>query len=211
LFEKAKVTLLQAIGLDSANGRIYALLGMIYMELTDFDRALATFEQAYSLNPNDPTILVLYGEQLPFLGRAKEGVEMMNRAFRLNPRYPDWYNDMIDPFYATGQYEQVITMTRRKKGQAPLWSQMVLAFSYGQLRRQTEAAAAASELLRRYPDFSLERTLSDFGGTKDERTLAHYLDGARKAGLRDCASAEELQNYPKMAHLAVCDGKRATN
>ena len=118
---------------------------------------------------------------------------------------------MIDPFYATGQYDQVITMTRRKRGQVPLWSQMVLAMSYGQLGRQTDAAAAVAELLRRFPDCSFERILTEFGGIRDQPTLALYLDGARKAGLRECATAEDLQKYPKMTHLALCDTKRATN
>ena len=56
-----------------------------------------------------------------------------------------------------------------------------------------------------------ERMLSEFGGIRDEPTLTHYLDGARKAGLRDCATPADLQKYPKMIHLAVCDAKRATN
>lgn len=40
--------------------------------------------------------------------------------------------------------------------------------------------------------------------------FAHYLDGARKAGLRECATPEELQKHPKMTHLGVCEAKRAT-
>jgi hypothetical protein len=57
----------------------------------------------------------------------------------------------------------------------------------------------------------MERFLSDFGALPHQPTLALYLDGVRKAGLRDCATAEELQKYPKMTHLAVCDTQRATN
>ena len=52
----------------------------------------------------------------------------------------------------------------------------------------------------------------DFGNTfKDQPTLAHYMDGVRKAGLNECASPAEVQKYPKMTHLASCDSKRATN
>ena len=86
-----------------------------------------------------------------------------------------------------------------------------LTLTYAQLGREKDTGAARAELLQRYPDFSLERWLSDFGEIRDEPTLAHYLDGACKAGLRDCATAEELLKYPKMTHLAVCDTKRATN
>ena len=83
--------------------------------------------------------------------------------------------------------------------------------SYAQLGRQTEAAKAKVELLRHYPDFSFERLLSDFGGIPDEPTLAVYLDGARKAGLNECATQAELPKYPNMTHLPLCDARRATN
>ena len=105
----------------------------------------------------------------------------------------------------------VITMIRRKVGDTSIWNQMVLAMSYAQLGRRIDAEAAKAELLRRYPDFSMERFLSDFGGIPDQPTLAQYLDGVRKAGLTECATQAELQKYPKMTHLALCDAKRATN
>jgi hypothetical protein len=88
---------------------------------------------------------------------------------------------------------------------------MILAMSYAQLGRKADTASAVAELRRRYPDFSLERAFSDFGAIQDPPTLEHYLDGVRKAGLSECATMAELQKYPKMVHLAVCDTRRATN
>ena len=102
-------------------------------------------------------------------------------------------------------------MSRRFAGELPPWSVAVLALSYAQLGQQKEAAAAVAEFTRRFPDPSFERLLSDQGEFRDEPTLALYLDGALKAGIRECATAEELQKYPKMSHLAICDTKRATN
>jgi hypothetical protein len=138
---------------------------------------------------------------------------MMDRAFRLNPHYPAFYNDATDAYYVTGQFRQVITMVRRTVGEPCLWCQVVLVISYAQLGRQTdpEAVKAKAELLQRYPELSLERLLSDIGGIPDQPTLALYLDGVRKAGLNDCATQAELQKYPKMTHLPLCDAKRATN
>jgi adenylate cyclase len=212
LRERSKDLELKAIALDPAYVNAHALLGLMYSHLGEFDHSLAAFERAFSLNPNDPSVLVLYGDNLTTIGRAVEGVEMINRAFRLNPQYPEWYNDFSDPFYATGQYDQVITMIRRKRGDLPTWSYMLLAMSYAQLGRQEDSAAALADLLRRFPDCSFERLLMErFRAIKDQPTLARYLDGARKAGLRDCATPEEVQKYPKMMRLALCDAKRATN
>src|SRR5690242_10629326 len=77
------------------------------------------------------------------------------------------------------------------------------------VRHQRPAPEGGSP--RTLTDFSLERALSDFGTIRNEPTLAHYLDGAHKAGLHDCATREELQKYPKMTHLAACDTKRTMN
>jgi tetratricopeptide (TPR) repeat protein len=168
-------------------------------------------DKALDLNPNDPDVLYHVALSLPFVGTAKEAAEMMDRAFRLNPHFPPFYNDAVDAYYVTAQFRQVITMARRTVGETCTWCQWVLVMSYGQLGRQTDAETAKAELLRRYPEFSMERILSHFGGIPDQPTLALYLDGVRKAGLNECATQAELQKYPKMTHLALCDAKRATN
>jgi len=212
LFERAKVTLLKALSLDPSDAFAHATLGVVYLGLGDIDRGFAEFEKAYALNPDDPDVLIHVGGNLMVKGRAQEGVDMINRAFRLNPHYPPWYNAAMDPYYAVGQYDQVIAMARRTVGDVLVWGQFVLALSYAQLGRRSDTIAALAELQRHYPDFSTERFFSDFGGPiPDQPTMAHYLDGARKAGLRECATEAELQRYPKMTHLAVCDTKRATN
>jgi adenylate cyclase len=186
---------------------------MVYLESAvedpcDVDHGFAELEQAFRLNPNDPLVLVIYGGFLYIVGRSQEGVDMINRAFRLNPYTPEYYYNWSGPFYSTRQYEEVIARLHKTTGNAP-GNQLALAMSYAQLGRQAEAAAAVAELSRLYPDFSMERWLSDFGTIKDQQTLAHYLEGARKAGLSECATEAELRKYPKMMHLALCDARRA--
>jgi TolB-like protein/class 3 adenylate cyclase/Tfp pilus assembly protein PilF len=212
-YEKAKTVSLRAIALDPTDGTAHMRLGAILSALGDFDHGFAEFEEALTLNPNDPNLLNTYGGWLGYVGRGKEGVEMVKRSFRLNPHYPDSYNNPIVPFYAIGQYDELINMVRRKKGDRLVQHQMLLVLSYAQLGRQEDVAAERIELLRRYPDFSMERALSDLmkGQLRDQPTRERYLDGARKAGLAECATQAELQKYPKMTHLALCDAKRATN
>jgi adenylate cyclase len=183
-------------------------LGQILLVLSDIDHGFAELEQAFRLNPNDPLILVVYGANLQFVGRAQEGVDMINRASRLNPYTQDVYYAYLDPFYATGRYEEVIAHLRKTTGHGA-WYQMLLAGSYARLGRQADAATAVAELSRLYPDPSMERLFSDFGAIRDQATLAHYMEGARKAGLNDCATEAELQKYPRMIHLALCDARRA--
>jgi hypothetical protein len=70
------------------------------------------------MNPNDPQTLSAYGEQLTYVGRAKEGVELVERAFRLNPNRGDLYDGFADPYYAAGRCEQAITGWRAKRQRA---------------------------------------------------------------------------------------------
>jgi adenylate cyclase len=209
LLEKSKNLLLRAIALDSNDALTYSALSVLYMTLSDWDRCVAMADKALDLNPNDPDVLFHVSFCLTFVGRAKEAAEMMDRAFRLNPRHPPNYDVAVDPYYVTGRFGQVITMVRREVGDIPVWSRALLAMSYAQLDRQADAKAAKAELLRHY-EFSMERLLSDFGGIPDP-PLALYLDGVRKAGLNECATQAELQKYPKMTHLPLCDARRATN
>ena len=213
LFEKSRDTALKAVALDPTDARAFAQLAMEYANLGDYDHAMPAFEQAFSLNPNDPAVLVFYGEQLAMVGRAEQGVQMLDRAFRLNPQHPAFYDGLIDPYFAAGHYGQVVSMVRKLSAaetQNP-WIQMVSAMSYAQLGQQGEAAAVVAKLSRSFPDCSFERILSEFGGIPTDSVRTQYLEASRKAGIRDCATQEELQKYPKMTHLAVCDTERATN
>jgi TolB-like protein/class 3 adenylate cyclase/Tfp pilus assembly protein PilF len=211
-FQKAKTMFMKAIALDPTDSNPHRALGEAHCFLGEFDRCLAEFDEALTLNPNDPTTLALYGDWLTFFGRAREGEEMVNRAFRLNPHYPDWYNDLVEPFYATGQYDEVIARILRHKGQPIVWNQIVLAMSYAQLGRQKDAAAAKAELLRRYPDFSLERAMSDLTGgpIRDQPTLEHYMNGARKAGLNDCAKRSCRNTRRRRTSPSATPGGRRT-
>ena len=213
LFERARDTLLKGIALDPNDALTYALLSVVYNQLNDWDHCLAMADRALELNPNDPDVLFQVSISLAGAGRAKEAAEMMDRAFRLNPHYPSFYNGAVDPYYATGHFGQVITMVRRTVGNPPMWSRAVLVLCYAQLSQQADAEAvrAKAELLRRYPEFSWERFMSDFGEIPDQPTLALYLDGVRKAGLNECATQGELQKYPNMTHLPLCDARRVTN
>jgi TolB-like protein/class 3 adenylate cyclase/Tfp pilus assembly protein PilF len=211
LFEMAKVELLEAVALDPGDALAHSLLGAIYFWVGDVDRGLAEYDKAFSLNPNDPDVLYYICINVSAVGRAKEAAAMADPMFRLNPNYPRFYNNVLDPYYATGQYDRVVTMVRRTVGEVAIWNYWVLAISYAQLGRQTDAAEAVTELRRRYPDFSMERMLSDFSPIPDKSIREHFMEGTRKASLRECATPEELQKYPKMMRLAVCDAKRATN
>ena len=72
------------------------------------DRAIASYEKALELNPNDADVLNDFGQCLSYAGRAKDGVEMVRRAMRLNPHYPEYWILQLGPiFFDARQYAEL--------------------------------------------------------------------------------------------------------
>lgn len=90
-----------------------------------------------------------------------------------------------------------------------MWHYFYLPQIHAQLGGPAEAATAKAELLQRFPDYSLERWLSEMGGYARETELDRVLDGHRKAGLPICATEKQLAKYPDMKRLPECEAKRA--
>jgi len=173
----------RAVELDSASADTHWILGAALALAGDQpQRALAEYEQALSMNPNNADLRAQYGWRLPYLGRAEEGVESIKKAMRLNPVYPDWYGQgLMLALYTARRYPEVIavadTITVRH-----LRTHLVLAGSYAQMGRLDDARESAEKALAIDPGFSLGawRERQKFTRPDD---LEHYLEGLRKAGL----------------------------
>jgi tetratricopeptide (TPR) repeat protein len=110
----------------------------------------------------------------------------MEKAMRLNFRYP--VNYVYKLGFAqrlAGQYEQALSVQQRVISRQPdfLFAYVELASLYSDLDREHEARAAATEVLRLSPDFSLEVMKQRFP-YKDATVLERQLAALRRAGLR---------------------------
>ena len=60
--------------------------GKNFLESSNFEDALACFEQALLLNQNDPDLWNLKAVSLRSLGRYEEAVECFNKSLSIDPR-----------------------------------------------------------------------------------------------------------------------------
>jgi adenylate cyclase len=143
----------KAISLDSSDSEAHLSLGIYYSYENDFDRSLAKLEEAVELNPNNADILSKAGGNLlPWLGRPEEGVELVERAKRLNPHHPDWYyNQQRNAYFFARQFEKAIAASKSKRNPETPYGLIIIAMSFAQLGRHTEAAATATEALQHIP------------------------------------------------------------
>src|SRR6266851_2135763 len=207
---KAHAAAQRAVELDPSDSEAHAVLGALFAFHNEYAPAAAEFERSLGLNPNNADALLVYAGNLAYMGRPQEGVEMADRAVRINPHYPNFYIGYLSLAYLNGgRYEQALAVLRRQSvtsmGRGNL---LRLAMSYAQLGQEAEAAAAAAELRRRFPGWSAEKYLSDTGTVANLADLEHYLGGIRKAALRECKTEEELQKWPMVSRLSSCEQQR---
>jgi adenylate cyclase len=110
----------------------------------------------------------------------------MEKAMRLNPRSPHYYLFVLGRAYRlTGQHEKAIVILKEAISRNPdsLFVRFQLAGIYSELGRGEEARAEAAEVLRLNPKFSLE-TWKQRVPLKDPTVVEHWVDAARKAGLK---------------------------
>jgi adenylate cyclase len=144
--------------------------------------AIAAFERAFELNPNladGRIVLVLYQN-----GRAPESLERMKRIMRNDPFPPAVYSSYLgNAYYLTGQYERALESLRVAAARMPGYRAAFawLAATSAQLGRLDEARAAAAEVLRVHPEFTISWFLGQIRLTP--RDAEHLTEGLRKAGL----------------------------
>ncbi len=97
-----------------------------------------------------------------------------------------WLANMSWAHYGAGRYEEAVDWAKQSIRVNPdaVVAHSALAASNAQLGRIDEARAALAEVLRIWPDHTLEknkRQLVDFGFDAD--VIDHSIDGLRKAGL----------------------------
>jgi TolB-like protein/class 3 adenylate cyclase len=168
---------------DPLDARGFAELGYAKLYRRQHDEAIAEYEQALALNPNDSDIIAEYADALNYVEQPQRSVELMHKAMRLNPHYPDWYLWYLADAYDTlGQSEDVIATIQRMHD--PSEGQRMLAANFAHLGMMPEAEAAAREVLRLHPGFkvSIWRERPPY---RDKSILDRYVEGLRKAGLPD--------------------------
>ena len=173
----------KAVALDNAEAEAHWVLGMALANSKNQQNiAIAEFERALSLSPNNADLLASYGWALSYLGRAEEAVESIRKAMRLNPVYPDWYiQGLMIALYCAKYYEEVIAVSKTINVRH-LATHLVLAGSYAQMGELDDARISAAHAIDENPDFSLRQWCENLS-FDNPADLEHYIDGLRKVDL----------------------------
>lgn len=83
---------LKANQYGSNDHMVQMILGRVLLYRRDFDAAEKFINKALDLNPNDADTLVQLANSKALMGDTKTALELFNKAVRLNPFHPQWYN-----------------------------------------------------------------------------------------------------------------------
>ena len=120
-----------------------------------------------------------------FRSRPQEAIGLLQTAMRLDPFYPAWYEFYLgDALFQIGRYEEAITALKRGAERNPNYPAfpLYIAASYAMLGQEEEARAAAAEVLRINPRFTLKAYTAHVPYISKEY-LERKLTAFRKAGL----------------------------
>jgi adenylate cyclase len=193
--ESQKGSLLRAVELakkaktlDDSDPMIHALWGAIYLQQRRYDQAIAEGEKSVALGPNQSLTHFLLAMYLSHTGRYKEAVPLIRKAMRLDPYYPSSYLELLGSVYVQmGEYEEVVEAFKVLVVREPhrIVGHQGLAMAYIRLGRKEQARSEVAEVLRLFPEYSLEVVRKQAQLINmDPTVMENYIEALREAGLK---------------------------
>ncbi len=182
VFELAR----RAVELDNGSSYAHLSLGGAYIWSNEHDLSIAETRMAMDLNPSNVHACLALGNRLDLAGNPDEGIPLLEKSLRLNPRDPRIHRYFANLGRANineRQYEKALEWLQEAIRRRPDYphTHHILAICLGHLGKLEEARAAAEECERLHPGFIEKR--ADWNIYRDPAANQHLLDGLRKISL----------------------------
>jgi tetratricopeptide (TPR) repeat protein len=176
----------KAVSIDESEAIGHSSLGYFYTFAGQFDKAVAHAERGLALDPNSSAILFNSGATLAFSGRPEEAILLLQKALRLNPFAPATFFDTLSTAYRMAvRFDEAVEQAKKAVEREPenQYTYLTLTSACILAGREEEARAAAVEVLRINPMFSLEQ-YARIIPIRDRSFIDRTIDALRKAGLK---------------------------
>src|SRR5262249_19877539 len=172
----------KGVALDDADYWTHWALAEILHAKSDFPGALAAYERAYGLNPNDADLLADFGRFYMYLGQADESIRRIEKAMRFNPFCPDWYLMVVAfAYFCAGDYPRVTDLVHKARQLTPGLLRLEAA-AHIMLDQREKAEVARAEVMKLEPWFSVSALRKGLP-FKDPVLGEPYFTALRMAGL----------------------------
>ena len=172
----------RAVELDANDSGAYDILGYVLLIERHWDEARDCYETSLRLNPNNANSFAEFAFYKLAIGEARECIDFLARALRLNPKPPSWYFWVLgNAQIKLGQYADAVEMLRREETYRT-GSRRSLAAALALLGRDKEAKDEAGYFMADNPHFRITHweATTPFKNQKDAK---FWIDAFRLAGL----------------------------
>jgi TolB-like protein/Flp pilus assembly protein TadD len=186
LWKQAMELAAKAVALDKTLPNGHALQAYLLLFARKYDEAIAKAELAASLAPGSAEMAGFLGFILHYVGRTDEAVKLVDKALRLDP-FPTSFMMLLAglTYSNAGYYERAIEVCQEAVAMEVdfIHGYTVLAGAFAALGRDDEARAAAAEVLRINPDFSIKEIAQS--PYRDQAVVERKIARLRRAVLQD--------------------------
>jgi len=164
---------------------VYEALSSVHLFKREHDEAVAAARQWVEVEPGNAEAYANLAGILHFAGEPERVAGLIEKAKRLNPFHPFYYNLYVgQACFTMRRFAEAAQWIKRSIAHNPesLPSHFYLAACYGQLGEDALARAALAEVWRISPDFSPAR-LRAIAAYRRATDLDLLIEGLGKAGL----------------------------
>ena len=173
----------RALALDPSLGPAHTVVGAALHRQGEVERAIRELEAGVAAAPNAARPVATLGRHLPDHDRPAEGLQLMERAFRLQPDAPGWYFEARDwARFVLGRHEEAVADFAEATllGPDDLGPRLGLILGHAAVGRFEEARAAAEHVVAIAPGLSCEEARA---GVVDPVLRERQVAQLRRAGL----------------------------
>ena len=174
----ALVIAARAVALAPEQSTAHRVLSFVQMYQREYPVAEHHLRRANEINPYDAESAEQMGYLVTLRGRPVEALAWMDRAVRLSPIHPPWYeHDRSFALYLLGDYRAAASLIELDP-MPPPWMRTWLAACYAQLGDLETARLHASRINETDPDFSAVN-FARFNGAAFEHQSdnQHFAEG----------------------------------
>ena len=177
----------KAVALDDALGMAHMRLGWIHNFRGEHDKAIASLERAFALDPDNAEVCSYFAEALNYYGDPERAIALTEKAVRFDPLLPPHLAFPLGhSYFLLRRYDDAVTMICNTINRVPSFviAHVFLAVVYSEIDRMLEAAAEIETVLKLVPEYTLSLADERFPHRLTE-AQNRFLEGLLKAGLPD--------------------------
>ena len=184
IFAEAKQNIDKALELNENDFECHRMLSAVYLSNHDYILAEDHGRKAFNMVPNDPRVLSGYGEVLVRTGKVDKGLELLNKAYELDPipqgqsSSDNRVKDLILGYFFAKDYNKVVELSFDISLMDPR-SVVLILYSRSQLKQDLEMSKEYKVLKSDFKETDWAQTVDRFHIQSEDirKNLLKFIEG----------------------------------